>query len=281
MNHRNFLTVSISAILVLCGNTQTKAEQSDLEKLTDPALTEFMIKTSGFEVPYADIGSIIGIPLGKGQYQIVGRFNVSEKSVKDAPRNGEVVSNDGTCIIYAPYQTGFKPVKICSYKTTLTDQQISDLAYGKAEAINFFPAIDLNRALPIFQGLETIPPIRASTFNLNAEINKDLHVSTARMWLACWNIDASNDVNLGFDLPKTEGLGELAKCRSAKTTASKLEGQVRIAGEKAYLNHIQAEAEAEADKAEAEADKAEAEADKAEEDAQIWKDVLEILQRGQ
>ncbi len=65
--------------------TPALAEQSKLDMLTDPALTEQMIRTSGFMIPDAGEGAVIGIPIGGGNYQMVERFSVTPDSVEDIP----------------------------------------------------------------------------------------------------------------------------------------------------------------------------------------------------
>lgn len=259
---------SIFAVSLMLPSPLMATSHDRLAALIDPALTKQMIKTSGFEIVIQNDLRLIFVHLRQNTYQVIGRFNVPEEAVQRAARNGEVVASDGTCITYAPNQSGFYPTKTCSYQVEFTEKQVTDLAYGKSRINQFFPAINKNEAIPAVGGREISDPIQVSTFNLDPKVNRALHIATAKVWLACWDPNASSDVNLGFDLPKTDGLAELAKCREAKVNASRLDGQVRTSV-----------AEAIRDEAVENRNQSIADADKAQRDGKTLAEILDVLRK--
>lgn len=235
------------------------SEQSKLEQLTDPALTEQMIATSGFQIPDAGEGSIIGIPLGGGKFQIVGRFSMPPESVEGrSPVAGsaELMGTNGTCAVYRhhdpakrldagePFDAAlYEPQRVCSYQIELSDDQIHQLAYGEARVNEFFPAINVNEAIPAVGGREITDPIAVSTYNLDPTINRELWLNTAKVWLACWDADASSDDVGSFDRPDQEAIEEFQSCSRAKEAASDKMGDVRVGVSEAGLEAATAELE--------------------------------------
>lgn len=290
-----------------------QAEQSNLDMLTDPALTEQMIRDSGFMIPDAGEGAVIGIPIGNGKYQIVGRFYIPPEAIADAPLAAgstqliQPGGNGQACQVFQHDDPAkrvdvgensaeglYDPQQVCSYRVTLSDEQIEALANGQMRVNQFFPSISGTYTIasaegdptefdviPAVGGREITDPIQVSTYNLDAQINRELHLNTAKVWLACWNtqnmsIGADGDTT-PFDVPGLTALQELQKCTDAKAAAESRMGDVRVAISEAQLETAQADRIA----AEADRDAARSDRESAERDAQTLTEILNILRRNE
>ncbi len=246
---------------LLGGAEVAAAEPTKLETLTDPARTEQMIRTSGFQIPDAGEGSIIGIPIGGGKYQIVGRFAVPPEHVDGkSPISGtELMANDGTCVTYQHNDPAkrldvgetfdanlYEPVKVCSYQINLSDDQVRQLAYGQARVNQFFASINVNNAIPAVGGREITDPIGVDTYNLDPAVNRELWLNTAKVWLACWDasdMSLSGDIS-GFDHPSLSKPQETDKCETAKAAAQSAMGDVRVGVSGALADAAEADRDA-------------------------------------
>ena len=235
----------------------TLAEGRDkLTALTDPHIRQEMVSNSGFMVDLRQFPDlifengqsglgIIGIPIGGGKYQIVGRFAVPPEHVDGkSPISGtELMANDGTCVTYQHNDPAkrldvgetfdpnlYEPVKVCSYQINLSDDQVRQLAYGQARVNQFFASISVNDAIPAVGGREITDPIGVDTYNLDPAVNKALWLNTAKVWLACWDasdMSLSGDIS-GFDHPSLSKPQETDKCETAKAAAQSAMGDVRV-----------------------------------------------------
>lgn len=255
------VTVCLSAAA-----TASADGQDAITALTDPETTETMISTSGFSVDFRQYPglvfeggqhdlALVAIPVGQGVFQIVLRLTLPPEAVEGmSPVAGstEMLGSDGTCVTYSPAEVGnYEPQKVCSYQITLSDEQIHALAFGEAQVNEFFPAINVNDAIPAVGGREITNPIAVDTYNLNPEVNRTLWLNTAKVWLACWD---ANDMSIGadgdltaFDVPGKSGLEELDACTKAKAATESAMGDIRVAVAVALRDAAVSAAEADRD----------------------------------
>ena len=177
-----------SMLLLLTNPSHAEAPRT-LADLKDPALTEAMMKKSGFRVPFAKSGGLIFLPLRSGVFQVIGRFTVPREAVEGRnPIAGkELIKDTGTCQTYRHKRNKFEPAMKCTYTVTLSDDFIHKTAFGQMSVSEFFVKVNVNSLIPAIGGREITDPVEPFTFNLNEKINSILLTYQSKVWQACWN----------------------------------------------------------------------------------------------
>ena len=218
------------SMLLLLANPSHAETPRTLAALTDPALTEAMMKKSGFRVPFANGSGLIFLPWHSEVFQVIGRFTVPREAVEGRnPIAGkELIKDTGTCQTYRHKRNKFEPAMKCTYTVTLSDYFIHKTAFGQMSASEFFVKVNANSLIPAIGGREITDPVEPFTFNLNKEINSTLLTYQSKVWQACWNPRLDNTRTTPFDNPNLSRKDERKACGDAKMEARQQHRNMQI-----------------------------------------------------